>query len=128
MQATAHVVRVGPVHATLPWRPRVECETQVGFIGLGERGAPMAMQILEAGWPLTVYARRAVALEPFAERARIAASVSALAAACDVVCVCVVDDAGVEDVLVRQGLLEGMRPGGTVVINATVTPEVCRRM
>jgi 3-hydroxyisobutyrate dehydrogenase-like beta-hydroxyacid dehydrogenase len=30
---------------------------QVGFVGLGDQGAPMAIAIAEAGWPLHVWAR-----------------------------------------------------------------------
>lgn len=30
---------------------------QVGFVGLGDQGAPMAIAIAEAGWPLRVWAR-----------------------------------------------------------------------
>jgi 3-hydroxyisobutyrate dehydrogenase len=35
---------------------------RVGFIGLGSQGAPMARRIIEAGWPVTLWARRPATL------------------------------------------------------------------
>ena len=42
---------------------------RAGFIGLGSQGAPMARRIVDAGVPLTVWARRPETLEPFADTA-----------------------------------------------------------
>jgi 3-hydroxyisobutyrate dehydrogenase len=103
---------------------------RVGFIGLGGQGAPMARRIIEAGIPTSLWARRVETLDAFADcDAEVAASPAELAAASDVVCVCVVDDAGVEQVLTAEGgVLSGCRPGSLVVIHSTVHPETCRRM
>jgi len=106
---------------------------RVGFIGLGSQGGPMARRILEGGFATTLWARRKATLEPFAgTTATIAASPAALAADSDLVCVCVVDDAGVEQVLRGErgdgGVLAGMRPGGIVAIHSTVRPATCRRL
>jgi len=102
----------------------------VGFIGLGSQGAPMARRIVEAGYGTTLWARRPASLEPFADTtAKTASSPAELAAACDLVCVCVVDDADVEDVLTREdGVLAGLRPGGVVAVHSTVHPDTCRRL
>jgi 3-hydroxyisobutyrate dehydrogenase len=55
---------------------------RVGFIGLGSQGGPMARRIIDAGYPVTLWARRAATLEPFAgTRAKIAGSPAELAAA-----------------------------------------------
>jgi 3-hydroxyisobutyrate dehydrogenase len=40
---------------------------RVGFIGLGSQGAPMARRIVDAGYPVTLWARRSVTLSSFAE-------------------------------------------------------------
>ena len=40
---------------------------RVGFIGLGSQGAPMVGRIVDAGFPLTVWARRAETTAAFAE-------------------------------------------------------------
>jgi phosphoglycerate dehydrogenase-like enzyme len=37
---------------------------RIGFVGLGEIGAPIARRIADAGWTLTVYARRSPPLPP----------------------------------------------------------------
>ncbi|MEO3787490.1 NAD(P)-dependent oxidoreductase [Actinocorallia sp. B10E7] len=103
---------------------------RVGFIGLGIQGAPMARRIIDAGYETTLWARRPASLEPFSgTSARVAASPAELAADCDVVCVCVVDDADVEEVLTGdRGVLAGLRPGGAVVVHSTVHPDTCRRL
>jgi len=103
---------------------------RVGFIGLGSQGAPMARRIVEAGHPLTIWARRPESVAPFSDTAAsVAATPAELAAASDVVCLCVVNDADVENILVRDdGVLAGLEPGGVVVIHATVHPETCRLM
>ncbi|MBL7502731.1 NAD(P)-dependent oxidoreductase [Frankia sp. CNm7] len=103
---------------------------RVGFIGLGSQGAPMARRIVEDGYPLTLWARRPASLEPFADTtARFAATPAELGTSSDVVCVCVVGDADVEDVLLRpDGVLAGMAPGGLVAIHSTVHPDTCHRV
>jgi 3-hydroxyisobutyrate dehydrogenase len=103
---------------------------RVGFIGLGGQGAPMARRIAAAGIPTTLWARRAESLAPFAEcDVEIAGSPAELASASDVVCVCVVDDAGVEQVLTAEdGVFAGCRPGSIIVIHSTIHPETCRRL
>jgi len=95
---------------------------RIGFIGIGSQGGPMAERIVAAGYPLTVWARRAQALEPFvALGATAAASVAELGAQCDLVGVCVVDDAGVAEVC--RELIPAMRPGSVIAIHSTIHPE-----
>ena len=99
----------------------------VGFIGLGSQGGPMAERIAEAGLPLVVWARRREALEPFAAKgASVAESPAALAAGCDVVCVCVVDDAGVAEL--TDQLIPAMRPGALLAIHSTILPQSCEAL
>jgi 3-hydroxyisobutyrate dehydrogenase len=97
---------------------------QVGFIGLGSQGGPIARRIVEAGYPLMLWARRPDSLAPFADtKAQIAASIAELGAACDHVGVCVVDDAGVTAVM--DELLPAMKPGSCIAIHATIHPDSC---
>jgi len=107
-----------------------EPTTRVGFIGLGSQGAPMARRIVGAGYPLTIWARRPASVEPFRDTAADVASTPAeLGAASDVVGICVVADADVEDVLLRaDGVLAGMARGGVVAIHSTIHPDTCRRL
>jgi 3-hydroxyisobutyrate dehydrogenase-like beta-hydroxyacid dehydrogenase len=104
--------------------------TRVGFIGLGSQGGPMARRIVEEGYPLTLWARRPESVEPFRETAaRVASTPAELGAASDVVGICVVADADVENVcLGSDGVLAGMSPGGTIAIHSTIHPDTCRRL
>lgn len=90
----------------------------------------MARRIAGAGLDLTIWARRAETLEPFADTsAVVAASPAELGAASDVVGICVMADADVEDVVLREdGVLAGMAPGGIIAIHSTIHPETCRRV
>ncbi|WP_245685381.1 NAD(P)-dependent oxidoreductase [Streptomyces yerevanensis] len=103
---------------------------RVGFIGLGSQGGPMARRIVEESYPLTLWARRRASTDAFADTAAVVAgSPAELGAASDLVCLCVVADADVEDVLLRpDGVLAGMAPGGVVVIHSTIRPDTCRRI
>ena len=103
---------------------------RVGFIGLGSQGGPMARRIIAAGYPTTLWARRAATLEPFAESgAATAETPSALGAGSDLVCVCVVGDDDVLEVLTGEhGVLAGMSAGGVVAVHSTVHPDTCREL
>lgn len=100
---------------------------RVGFIGVGSQGGPMARRIIEAGYPVTLWARRPATLEPFADtNAKTAGSPAELAAASDLVCVCVRDDADTEEVV--GAVLGGLAPGGVIAVHSTVHPDTCRRL
>jgi 3-hydroxyisobutyrate dehydrogenase len=103
---------------------------RVGFIGLGSQGGPMARRIVEGGYDLTLWARRAATLESFADTAaKIAHSPAELAAASDLVCLCVVGDDDVREVLGGDnGVLAGLASGGIVAIHSTVHPDTCREI
>jgi 3-hydroxyisobutyrate dehydrogenase-like beta-hydroxyacid dehydrogenase len=100
---------------------------RVGFIGLGSQGGPMARRIIEAGYPVTLWARRPATLEPFADTsAKTAGSPAELAAASDLVCVCVRDDADTEQVV--DAVLGGLSVSGVIAVHSTVHPDTCRRL
>lgn len=97
---------------------------RVGFIGLGFQGKPLARNIVQAGFPLTVHDVRA---EPMQELEAVGAvgagSPAALAADSEIVIICVVDDAQVLQVLDGpDGVLTGARPGTIVAIHSTILP------
>lgn len=101
---------------------------RVGFVGLGSQGGPMARRIIDEGFPTTLWARRRESLESF-DGAGHAVDRRALGAASDVLCLCVVGDSDVDEVLRGDdGALAGMAAGGTVVIHSTVHPDTCRRL
>ncbi|MEV0685415.1 NAD(P)-dependent oxidoreductase [Nocardia sp. NPDC050378] len=101
---------------------------RVGFIGLGSQGGPMARRIIDAGFATTLWARRSASLDPYADTAAATAdSPAALAAASDLVCVCVVGDDDVREVVTGEnGLLAGMKPDTTLAVHSTVHPDTCR--
>lgn len=74
-------------------------EMQLGYIGLGSMGAPMALRLVE--WPggLTVFDVRADVMVPFAEAGAAVAVDLAEVAAADLISVTVLDDTQVRDVV-----------------------------
>lgn len=103
---------------------------RVGFIGLGLQGAPIARRIVDAGHPTTLWARRPQSLAPFAGTAAATAeSPAVLGAASDVVCLCVVGDDDVRQVVTGEtGVLAGLAPGGIIVVHSTIHPDTCREL
>ncbi|WP_127781882.1 NAD(P)-dependent oxidoreductase [Rhodococcus sp. X156] len=95
----------------------------VGYIGLGNIGAPMAKRLL--AWPggLVVFDTRTEAVEPFVQAgATAAASPSEVAQAADLVCVTVVNDEQVRQVLTGpDGILAGAAPGTVVAVHSTIS-------
>jgi 3-hydroxyisobutyrate dehydrogenase-like beta-hydroxyacid dehydrogenase len=99
----------------------------VGFIGLGNIGAPMAGHLVD--WPggLVVCDVRAEACEPFvAKGARAVATPTEVAAEADVVSVMVRDDAQVEEVV--DGVLAAGRSGVVVAVHSTIAPGTAERL
>ena len=95
----------------------------VGFIGLGDIGRPMAKHLVTDAYNVYVFDLVQAALDELAELgARPCASVGELAAACSHVGICVRDDAQVESVLHGDdGVLANAAPGTVVAIHSTVT-------
>ena len=98
----------------------------IGFIGLGLMGHGMAKNIVDKGYPLTVYARsKSAAVDDLVQRgAQVAESPQALAAQATVVFLCVTGSRDVES-LVRgsQGLAHSLRQGSVVVDCSTADPS-----
>ena len=96
----------------------------VGFVGLGSQGGPMAQRIVEAGFPLLLWARRPEALAPYKDTAaQFVSDLADLGARSDHVGVCVVDDAGVREVV--GAILPTLRAGSRIAIHSTVHPDTC---
>jgi 3-hydroxyisobutyrate dehydrogenase len=105
-----------------------EAKPVVGFVGLGEQGTPIAHRILGAGYPMALWARRAASFESFAgSQAEIASDLHDLGARSDIVCLCVLNDEDVIEVL-EGGIMDALAPGSLIVVNSTTQPETCRRL
>jgi 3-hydroxyisobutyrate dehydrogenase-like beta-hydroxyacid dehydrogenase len=100
----------------------------VGFIGLGNIGAPMAHRLCNPRFDLGVYDVDRKATDAFAARdCSVATSVSELARHADVACICVRDDAQLRDVLEGpHGLLANAARPLISLVHSTVRPRtVC---
>jgi 2-hydroxy-3-oxopropionate reductase len=102
----------------------------VGFIGLGIMGAPMALNLVGGGCPLWVFDRKAESMAPLvAAGARACASPEEAARAADITFIMVSDTREVEEVILGpEGILAGARPGAAVVVMSTISPEAARSL
>ena len=96
----------------------------VGFIGLGIMGQPMAQNLVKAGHLLTVYNRTASRCDPLqAVGAKVATTPKAVAQATEVIITIVSDTPDVEAVLFgADGVIEGIGAGKVVVDMSTISP------
>ena len=99
---------------------------RLGWIGLGKMGQPMALNLLKAGAPLTVYNRNRERSKPLlAAGAREADSPRAVGMASDLVFTMVADDQALQEVaLGPRGAVGGLRPGALLIDMSTVSPAV----
>ena len=90
----------------------------------------MAANLLAAGFPLTVHNRSPGPDLPLAAQgARVASSPAATAAAVELLCLCVSDDAAVEAVLLGpQGAAACLRPGSLVIDFSTIAPATSQAL
>lgn len=104
--------------------------TRVGFIGLGIMGAPMAANLLKAGFDVTVWNRSSSRTQPLLEAgANGADSPAAVAAASEVTFSCVTNSADVEEVALGPGgVIEGAEAGSVYVDCSTIAPEMARKV
>jgi 3-hydroxyisobutyrate dehydrogenase-like beta-hydroxyacid dehydrogenase len=95
---------------------------RIGWVGLGRMGRPMALRVLRAGMPLTVWARdptQAAAMHDAG--AGTAADLAALARVSDLVCTIV---GGSDDVrAVLSAMMPSARPGTVFVEATTAAPN-----
>lgn len=101
---------------------------QLGFIGLGIMGRPMASNLLKAGHALSVHGRRPVTMDVLIEQgARPCASARAVAERADVIFIMVSDTPDVHEVILgERGVIHGARTGAVVVDMSTIAPEATR--
>lgn len=97
---------------------------QIGFIGLGTMGAPMASNLLRSGFDVTVYNRTADKCKPLEqEGAKTAATPQAAAAGKDVIITMISNDDSIREVFYGDnGILAVLQPGVTVIDSSTISP------
>jgi len=101
----------------------------IGFIGLGDLGAPVAGNLLDAGYGLRVWNRTASKADALVARGAERAARPADAASPGGIVVSLLwDDASVESVVASDDFLAQLAPGGVHVSMSTVMPEASKRL
>jgi 3-hydroxyisobutyrate dehydrogenase-like beta-hydroxyacid dehydrogenase len=103
---------------------------KIGFIGLGNLGAPIAENLLEKGHALCVYSRTASKAQPIANKgALICTSVKELSTICDIVFSVVSDDAALNHITQgNDGIAANLKEGGIHVSISTVLPATATHL
>ena len=93
-------------------------------------GSGMSMNLVKAGFPVTVWNRTASKMEPLLEAgAKGAGSPKEVAENSDIVVSIVTDSQDVEEVILGpEGAIHGARPGIVVIDMSTISPSVTRRI
>ncbi len=102
---------------------------RVGYIGLGIMGAPMAANLLKAGFEVHVWNRTASKAEPLTDAGAEAAESPAELArrGLDAICLNVTDTPDVEAVLFGDdGLADAAQAGLIVIDHSTISPEATK--
>jgi 3-hydroxyisobutyrate dehydrogenase-like beta-hydroxyacid dehydrogenase len=102
----------------------------VGFIGLGLMGAPMAANLIKAGYGLTVYNRTVEKAKPLGDAgAKVASAPAGTASQGGIVVTMVADDRVLEQVTTGpDGFGERLGEGGVHLSMSTISPETSRRL
>jgi len=105
---------------------------QLGFIGIGVMGRPMALNLLKAGHEVTIFARhpeKSEVQEVLSAGAKLAPSSRAVAIASEVVITMVPNSMHVEEVVTGpHGILEGARKGLIIIDMSTIAPAMTRKL
>jgi 2-hydroxy-3-oxopropionate reductase len=103
---------------------------RIGLIGLGLMGRPMAQNLLQAGYAVTVWNRSPGPIEPLAAvGAAVANSPRHLAEQVDVVISCVSDSPDVQEIVLgEQGIIHGGRSGMLYIDMSTIAAAVSREI
>lgn len=103
---------------------------QIGFIGLGTMGLPMATNLIKKGYNVTVYNRTSSKTESLkAIGAKVAESPADAAKDSDVVFTMLSNDAVLLDVFYGEnGILQGLKTGATVIDSSTVAAHTSQKL
>ena len=104
---------------------------RLGFCGLGVMGRPMAAHLVRAGHEVHVFNRTAERSQSWVtdHGGTAHATPRDVAEHCEIVMLCVGDDADVRGVVLgNDGILAGLAPGGVIVDHTTTSAEVAREL
>lgn len=102
----------------------------IGFIGLGNMGQPMALNLLRAGYAMKAYNRDPSKLKAVIEAGATSGShPSDVAERGGIVVSMVANDAALKEISVGpDGILSHLGPGGIHISMSTVSPETARKL
>ena len=107
---------------------------QIGFIGLGVMGGPIARHLARAGHGLTLYSRTPAGLRRWRDanpdmQVRVANSPADVADGADVVITCVGNDDDIAEVVLGpQGVFTTLKRGGLFIDHTTVSARIARQI
>lgn len=103
---------------------------RLAFLGIGLMGAPMATNLLRAGFPVTVWNRTRAKAETLATLgATVAESAAAAVAAAEIVIDILESGSVVEAVILGSGgVAQSLPPGGIVIDMSSIEPARARRI
>lgn len=103
---------------------------KIGFIGLGLMGRGMSLNLLKAGFSLTVWNRTKSKMKPLLDAgAEEGLSPKNVAERSDVIIDIVTDSSDVEEVILGdEGVIHGAKPGAVVIDMSTISPITTRRI
>lgn len=102
---------------------------KVGFIGLGIMGKPMALNLIKAGYSVSVLSQSNAAAALVEAGAKAFATSKELAQHCDIIITMLPDSPDVEQVVSgAEGVLEGIQSGALFIDMSTIAPIVARNI
>ncbi len=105
-----------------------QLQHQVGFIGLGAMGAPMAAHLASGGLLHRVYNRSLGKAQAFTAEHGVATvdELAALATDCNVIITCVSADHDMAGII--AALLPGLQAGTIIIDHSSIAPDTARRL
>jgi len=102
----------------------------IGYIGLGLMGQPIALNLIKAGYQLNVYARHPQNARPLIDAgATFFDTPKALASNCDIIFTNVSDTSDVEEVVLGDcGIILGAKPDAIVIDMSTISPSATKNI
>ena len=99
----------------------------IGFIGLGIMGKPMALNLIKAGYSLSVLKKNRASGDLVAAGARSFETNKELAAHCEITITMVPDSPQVDEIVFgTDGILQGIKPGSLFIDMSTISPSTAK--
>lgn len=106
-----------------------DAKPTLGYIGLGIMGAPMAQNLIKAGYPLVVFNRTAAKAQPLIDAGATLAESPAdvVARGASIIFINVTDTPDVQELLFVEQGIAAASPAGTIIVDhSTISPDATR--